>query len=427
MKKLLTVCLVVIIAMGLLFAGGQEESDKETLVFWGKQAQDRATDELIEEILKEWGEQNNVEVEYTTITSEVQKEKFAAAFETGNVPDVITFDGDFCKYYATQGVLTPLDDFFQELNKRGGGMFDGVLPVLQHEDELYGVPFQNDIYFFYVREDLVKGVGEELPQTWDDIARISVKIKEKYNIPAFGHPLSEINDTEFSTRIIMWAFDSYIFNENGQVVFNSPETLEVFRLIKKMYEEDETIPKGATTWNDSSNNQAYQMKQTAFIINPGSVYRWIKENDDTLHENTVLSRMPAGPRGTRANLTACWAVSLPKDSKKHELAKDALRYLYQVDNYNKIIESAGSRYLPVYRDLIDTPFWNSNPKFEDLGKMLEEAKVVGYKGPASAAASEMLVQRILTKAFSDMIVRGMSPEEAVRNADKAFKEIAAKF
>ena len=427
MKKIVFVVFLISLFSLSLFCGGQAEPEKQKLVFWGKQAQDRETDELIRKILTDWGDQNNVEVEYTTITSEVQKEKYAAAFETGNVPDVITFDGDFCKYYATQGVLEPMDDFYAEISKRGGGIFDGVLPVLKDKGKLYGIPFQNDIYFFYVRKDLVEGVGESIPQTWADVERISLKIKDKFGMPAFGHPLAEINDAEFSTRIIMWAFDSHIFDAKGNIDFDTPETLEVFKYVKKMYETDKTIPKGAITWNDSGNNQAYQMKQSAFIINPGSVYRWVKENDDTLHENTVLARMPAGPRGTRANLTACWAVSLPKDSPNHELAKEALRYLYEVDRYNSIIESAGARYLPVYRDLFETPFWKSNPKFADLGQMLEEAKVVGYEGPSSAAASEMLVQRVVMKAFSEMLVRGVSPEQAIAKADAELKEIAAKF
>jgi multiple sugar transport system substrate-binding protein len=427
MKKILLMVVILVLTMTLVTAGGQAEPEKQKLVFWGKQAQDRATDELIREILTTWGNENNVDVEYTTITSEVQKQKYAAAFETGNVPDVITFDGDFCKYYATQGVLSPLDDFYAELSKRGGGMFDAVLPVLKNDGNLYGIPFQNDIYFFYVRKDLVEGVGESIPQNWDDVARISVKIKEKYDISPFGHPLAEINDAEFSTRIMLWAYDAHIFDKDGNIDFDTPETLELFKLVKKMYQDDKTIPKGSVTWNDSGNNEAYQMKQSAFIINPGSVYRWVKENDDELHNNTILARMPAGPRGTRANLTACWAVSLPKDSPNQELAQECLRYLYDVTNYNTIIESAGSRYLPVYRDLFDTPFWNSNPKFEYLKDMLSEAKVVGYEGPASSAASEMLVQRVLTKAFSDMLVHGMSAEDSIKKADSEFRKIASSF
>lgn len=427
MKKIVCIGLILAVFAGTLYAGGTtDKEEKKSLVFWGKQAQDRATDELIRSIVTTWGEENNVDVEYITITSAVQKEKYAAAFESKNVPDIITFDGDFAKYYAVQGVLAPIDDFYQELQKNGGGMFDGVLPVLKNDDVLYGIPFQNDIYFFYVREDLVEGVGEELPQTWNDVKRISLKIKEKYNISPFGHPLAEINDAEFSTRTIMWSFGSHIFAEDGTIDFNTPETIEIFKYIKEMYEEDKTIPKGSTTWNDSGNNEAYQMKQSAFIINPGSVYRWVKENDAELHDNTVLSRIPAGPRGDRANLIACWAVSLPKDSPNNELAKELLRYLYDVENYNSIIESAGGRYLPVYRELFDTPFWKENPKFSDLGQMLEEAKVVGYPGPSSEAASEALVQRVLTKAFSDMLIRGMSPEDAVKKAEAAFNKIVSK-
>ena len=426
-NKFIFVLAAVCLLGGGLFAGGKAEQKKQSLIYWGKQANDRATDELQRDILLDWGKKNNVDVDYIVITSEVQKQKYAAAFETKTVPDIVTFDGDFCKYWATKNVLVPVDNLYAEFNKNGGGIFDGILPVLKDKDKLYGVPFQNDIYFFYVRKDLVEGVGEQLPQTWDDVARISLKIKAKYNIVPFGHPLSDTNDSEFTNLLIMWCFDSSVFDKNGNVAFSSPQTLEYLKFIQKMYAVDMTIPKGTITWNDANNNEAYQMKQAAFIINPGSVYRWVKENDKTLHENTVLSRIPAGPRGTRANLTACWAVSLPKDSPKNALATECLRYLYKPEVYNKIIESAGSRYLPVYKDLFNTPFWKSNPKFVDLAKMLDEAKVLGYPGPASALASEMFVQRVLATCLSDILVKGMSPEDSMKKADAKFRDIAAKF
>ena len=427
LNKMVFALVVLCLVAGGLFAGGKAEAKKQSLVFWGKQANDRATDELQRDILVEWGKKNNVDLEYIVITSEVQKQKYAAAFETKTVPDVVTFDGDFCKYWATKDVLLPVDDLYAELKKNGGGIFDGILPVLTEKGKLFGVPFQNDIYFFYVRKDLVEGVGEQLPQTWDDVARISLKIKAKYNIFPFGHPLSNTNDSEFTNLLIMWCFDSSIFDKDGKIAFNSPQTLEYLKFIQKMYAVDQTIPKGSITWNDANNNEAYQMKQAAFIINPGSVYRWVKENDAKLHENTILSRVPAGPRGTRANLTACWAVSLPKDSPKNDLAKECLRYLYKPEVYNKIIESAGSRYLPVYKDLFNTPFWKGNPKFVDLAKMLDEAKVLGYPGPASALASEMFVQRVLSTCLADVLVKGMSPEDAIKKADAKFREIATNF
>jgi multiple sugar transport system substrate-binding protein len=427
MKRIL-ISGMLLLGMVSLFANGAGDNTpkKQKLVFWGKQAQDRATDELMGVILKKWGEENNVDVEYTAITSEVQKQKYAAAFETKTVPDIITFDSDFCKYYATQKVLRPVDDLFRELNRQNGGFFSGVLPVLTEDGKLYGIPFQNDIYFFYVRKDLVEGVGEKLPETWDDVARISRKIKAKYHIDPFGHPLSEINDTEYTTRTILWSYGAHIYDRNGNVDFNTPQTLQVFRLLRTMYEDDQTIPKGAVTWNDSSNNEAYQMKKAAFIINPGSVFRWAKENDKELYNNTAVCRIPAGPGGLRANLTSCWAVCIPVDSPNAALAKQCLEYLYRIENYNRIIESAGTRYLPVFRNLLNTPFWTGESKLSELGSMLEDAKVIGYPGPSTAAASNALVSRVLSKALADMVVQHMDPENAVKNADTAFRTLQKK-
>ena len=418
--KIFSMILVVIMVVGVTCHISAAETKK--LVFWGKQALDRTTDELIKEIVTSWGEKNGVDVEYITVTSEVQKEKYAAAFETHTAPDIIMMDADFCKFYASKGVLVPINEFVDEIKPRAGGMFEGVIPILEYKNDVYGLPFQNDIYFFYARQDLVEDVGEQLPQTWEDVDRISLKIKENSGLAAFGHPLNEINDNEYSLRIMMWAFGANAFDEEGNVAFNRQESIDMFNFIAKMYQEG-TIPRGATTWDDAGNNKAYQMKKAAFIINPGSVYRWMAENDQELLDKTALTRMPAGPTGLRSNLTTCWSVSLTQDTKEPELAKELLRDLYQPDNYNKIIESAGGRFLPVFRDLFKTDFWKANPKFTELAGMLDDAKVIGYPGPVTTAASEILVQRVISNALLEVLVKGKSSEEAVAQAADKMQEI----
>lgn len=421
MKKCIALLLMVLIGVALL-GMPQEIVAQEKLVFWGKQALDRDTDDLINDIVTAWGEKNGVEVEYITVTSEVQKEKYAAAFETRTAPDIIMMDADFCKFYASKGVLRPVDEFYDELKTRAGGMFEAPLPILQYEDALYGIPFQNDIYFFYARNDLVEGVGANLPQTWEEVHQVSLKIKDEYNIAPFGHPLNEINDNEYSLRIMMWAFEAYAFDEEGNVAFNRPESVELFKFIKAMY-EDGTIPRGATTWDDAGNNKAYQTQQAAFIINPGSVYRWMVENAPELLEKTALTRMPAGPGGERSNLTTCWSVSITQDAKDPELARELLRDFYLPENYNRIIESAGGRFLPVYRDLFETDFWKANEKLSELPGMLEDAKVIGHPGPVTTAASEVLVQRVISNALLEVLVKGMSAEDAVAMAAEKMQQI----
>ena len=421
MKKCIALLLMFLIGIAFLSMPQASEA-KEKLVFWGKQALDRNTDDLISKIVTTWGEKNDVEVEYITVTSEVQKEKYAAAFETHTAPDIIMMDADFCKFYASKGVLRPVDEFYEELKTRAGGMFEGVLPILKYEDALYGIPFQNDIYFFYVRKDLVEGVGETLPQTWEDVARVSLKIKDQYKIAPFGHPLNEINDNEYSLRIMMWAFGAYAFDEEGKVVFNRPESVALFNFIKKMY-EDGTIPRGATTWDDAGNNKAYQTQQAAFIINPGSVYHWMVGNAPELLENSAITRMPAGPGGQRSNLTTCWSVSITQDAKNPELAKELLRDFYLPEHYNQIIESAGGRFLPVYKDLFETDFWKGNAKLSELPGMLEDAKVIGHPGPVTTAASEILVQRVISNALLEVLVKGMSAEDAVAMAAEKMQQI----
>ena len=68
-----------------------------------------------------------------------------------------------------------------------------------------------------------------------------------------------------------------------------------------MYSKHQIIPRGASGWDNSGNNKAYQSQQVAFVYDGTSIYSYLLTSDTELAQGPDSSprrRAPAGGRGT---------------------------------------------------------------------------------------------------------------------------------
>ena len=137
-----------------------------------------------------------------------------------------------------------------------------------------------------------------------------------------------------------------------------------------MFKTHKIIPPGAISWDDSGNNKAYQSKQAAFVMNPTSVYAYLDGNDKDLQKVTGIFPVPAGPDGSISQIDT-WSLGLFKKSPYPELGKGLIEYMLQPVNYDKIVQSTGGRWVPVYKRLFDSPFWREKPVFKHFIQLAE--------------------------------------------------------
>ena len=83
---------------------------------------------------------------------------------------------------------------------------------------------------------------------------------------------------------------------------------------------------------------------------------------------------------------------------------------------HRVIVNTNGRFVPVYPDLFNDPWWTSRPEF---GQFIEIAKTgvpVSYEAPPSAAAGEVLAIHVIPEAMQRVLVEGIDPAEAVAEA-----------
>jgi multiple sugar transport system substrate-binding protein len=290
-----------------------------------------------------------------------------------------------------------------------------------------GVPLAVNPWPVHTRLDLLEQAKVEYPKTWDEFIETSKKIQSPPRLYAFGMCLGLVEDTTDNVMNLLWCYGGKMVEaDNKTVVMSSPENLAGVKVIEAMFKTHKIIPPGAISWDNSGNNKAYQSKQAAFVMNPSSIYAYLDGNDKDLQKVTGLFPVPAGPKGT-VNQIDTWAYGAFKKNPYPELARGLLEYFMQPANYDKIIQSTGGRWVPVYKRLFDSPFWREKPAFRHFIRMAETGVPVSYAGSPTPAAGEVLNTQVIPKMVQRVLVDNWEAARALDECHKKIAEIYARY
>ncbi|MBV9539312.1 MAG: extracellular solute-binding protein, partial [Acidisphaera sp.] len=291
------------------------------------------------------------------------------------------------------------------------------------------LPLEVDVSPLFARTDLLKEIGRDIPKTWDELRDDAKLVQQKHpQISGFGMPVSNTNDAEGNMRNVIWSFGGKLMAEDGKtVVFNSAETRAAYQFVADMFLKDRTIPRSALTWDDSGNNIAYQTGRAVFVINPPSIWYWLKDNDKTLLGNTEMVSIPKGPgpNGAIGNGLSCWVWEVSKASKHQDWAKDWLRYFFQPEHYRAAIEKVGGRWAPVYPAMFaQIPLFSQNPAFANFRDMSTHGFMDGYAGPPNVLSGRVSDAQIVTKVLQKVIVDHDTVDNAVAWGQQQIEALA---
>src|SRR5580765_6942443 len=389
------------------------------IVFWHVPNFTPLADELQKQQVYEFAKQAGVkegEVEYATVANEQFNAKLAAAIEAGNPPDVTRLYESNVQFYASNGHLLDVNDLVEKMRREPKGIFESAMISVMVKGRAMGVPLAVNPWPVHARLDLLEQAKLEYPKTWDEFVETSKKIQSPPRLFAFGMCQGLVADTTDNVMNLLWCYGGKMVEaDNKTVVMNSAENVAGVKMIEAMFKTHKIIPPGAISWDNSGNNKAYQSKQAAFVMNPSSIYAYLDGNDKDLQKVTGLYPVPAGPKGT------------VKKTPYPDLAKGLLEYLMQPANYDKIIQSTGGRWVPVYKRLFDSPFWREKPEFKHFINMAETGVPVSYAGAPTPAAGEVLNTHVIPKMIQRVLVDNWEPGKALEECDKRIVEIYSRF
>jgi ABC-type glycerol-3-phosphate transport system substrate-binding protein len=112
-----------------------------------------------------------------------------------------------------------------------------------------------------------------------------------------------------------------------------------------------------------------------------------------------------------------------KQTKNVELCEDLIRWIEDEKRFDEFRNVSVGQAGPVYKVRAENPYWKSDPNFEGMMQNVLRGVWIGYPGPVTAAAVEVQAQYILCDMAGRVVVGGLSPEAALKEAHARVEEI----
>jgi multiple sugar transport system substrate-binding protein len=425
-RKLTTLWGVVwlIVGGGLCLGFHLAEAAKTELSLWRLRTYVAAADKILDANIKECATQNNLDVEVQTYTFDEMWTKYTAAIESKTLPDVAELDAVGPARLVGLKRLVDVSDLVAELSKQLGPILPNAEGALKFEGKYYAVPHYVIPLLLFYRRDILAQVKAEPPDTWEELHAVARQVKAAgiHEFP-LGFPWNRTGDGYDPAMSLLWSYGANWTDKQGKYTsLNTPAAVKAVKEVTTAYLQDKTAAFDYMTWDGKQNNESFMAGKVTFTPNGPSILYQEETTQHPLLKDTAVKIMPKGPAGRHLALTFVMNWGIPTDGKHQKEGKALVGCLMSKELFQRYMKGAYQQVVPLFATLHDDPYWQN-----DVGKAVLTAvhagNPLGWPGPTTAAAAEVIARNILTDMITRVIVDKLSPEDAVKEADGKIKAI----
>lgn len=347
-------------------------------------------------------------------------EKYSAAVESGDVPDVAFMTLYLLRQYYDAGLLLELDDLVADIEADGHPLVQKAKDAVTFDGNIYAVPYYLSSTGMYYRKDYLEQAGwTEPPATWEEVRQCAIDVTEKVpDVYGLGFSYGKCPDTENAGRSALFSLGGQIFNQEGNPDMSGQATQDALKWICDLYAVDKCVPPTAISWDDAGNNTAFLSGQVAMIFNASSItMELMKDENKQFAENVGIANMPAGPQGNLV-VSGPQYLAIFKNAKNVELAKEIIKYNMEYDWYKGWADTMRYGIQPAYTEIT-----YDDPYIEPFVRANEQLVWQGYPGPYTGLAARTWSAFELANFFQRVLVDNVSVEQASAEMMSAIEEL----
>lgn len=174
MKKIVILTIVLVL---LLSGCGNGGGSKNKLSFWAYEPQSMEDKDLLDNLVKQFEEENDITISVTYIPKDSFNTKLNSSIAVEKNPDISYLDQPLIAKFANDEILLDVT----ELIDNQSDYFPGALETNVVNGKLYGLPMNMTTVALFYNKDLVS----EAPTTWAEWLEIAEEIYIKDEIAAF--------------------------------------------------------------------------------------------------------------------------------------------------------------------------------------------------------------------------------------------------
>src|SRR5262245_800537 len=375
-----------------------------------------ASDQKLQELAQRFTEHTGIKVTIEYLASPQLPAKLGAEVQMQAGHDLVELRMHLPISYAPQ--LVDLTDVVMPLAEKNGGLYSFCEEAARVQGHWRAMPWYHRSFPGSYTKSYFDQVGEQAPDSWDDLLRAGKKLK------AAGHPIgfaiSQTYDAISSLSAIMWCYGAKTVEADGKTVaINSKETQTAIEYVKRLYHH--AMEPDILVWDDNGNNRLLVSGKGSWIHNAHSHYLMAKEKKMAIAEHIYFHLSPAGPAG-RHTPTVVRSLGIWKFSKNIEAAKEFIKFHFSTENYSEFITASECFNAPVYKSMENHPAWQIDPKYEPIKECGQYGHLYGWPAPGDEKSQQVTYAFVIPQMFAKAVT-GTPTKEAIGWADGEIRRI----
>lgn len=357
-----------------------------------------------------------LDAEITTITHANRQTVLTTSLEAGSGPDILILSNYDPYLYASS--LLDVSDLAADLGEANGGWY----PIAESLGNVNGTWRALPTYIYmhqllYLRSAFEQA-GVTVPDTWEEFRAALQAIKDSdASVQPLGVSFGRSFDGQQFLLGVLLGFGSQVLNGDGEVVFDSPETVAGLQYVVDLYRDGLADPT-VVGWDDGTNNQAMLAQRIATTFNGFSVKQQAVSEFPDIADNIGTAIYPRGPV-TRASFPTAFSYGIRSSTAYPAEAKELLGCVLSHDNFERVLNETRGAIGTPFQGFADLSVWD-DPDFATNLTAIESATLFA---PASAETATVENSFVIVDMLADVLVRDMSPQEAVTRAAERMEEI----
>lgn len=300
-RSLFRITLSLLFVLTLVIGASAQDDVVLTVAGWSSNP---AEDAALEARLAEFTDQTGIEVEF--VPSSDHRVTMQTAFAAGDYPQVFYIDSSYLPDWVEAGVVDIGEDFIEDQE----GFYQSLLDIFTYDGVLYCPPKDFSTMALQYNKDLFDAAGLDYPTadwTWDDLKSAAEALtSEDEGIIGLATPPNLERWLPF-----LYQNGGAIFNEDGEYVFDSDETLAAIDYYISFAQDGIGGPPSSVDagWG----GEAFGIGRAAMAMEGNWVIQFLLDNYPEL--NWGVTELPSGPMGNQATMafTVCYGVAYDND------------------------------------------------------------------------------------------------------------------
>ena len=321
-----------------------------------------------------------IKVAFEPTSNETYAAQLAAAFASGQVPNIVTHLPSFAvTNYWRNGLLEPFNDVIQMVGP--DKFYPDANRIYEVEKGVYGGAGIGGTAAntLWLRTDLMKKAGiEAAPKTWDELRAAARKMQGG---GIYGAPLPYAKNS--MTTLVFICFvrlaGGQVFTPDLEVAIDSKEALNALEFYKSMRE---LCPPGATGYSWGESLTAFVSGATATGLYTGRVLANVVAQNPRIQDSLAAATYPSIAAGVPSwTFNDFPSIFIPKAAKDMAATKKFAAHIFAPEGYIKQLHAAPGHVLPVLKAIADDPRYLDNPiisKYPKEVKLMAENSAAGF-------------------------------------------------